>query len=59
MFGNNHSHDLVCALEDHVNARVAKELLHRVVFEIAVAAVKLQGLMANVKASLGGKQLGH
>ncbi len=57
--GDDHAHDLVGALEDHVHAAIAHILLNGVVFQVAVSAVYLQRLVAYLEALLGGEHLGH
>ena len=42
-----------------MNAAVPHVLLHGIVLEVAVAAVNLNGLIADVEAVFGGKQLCH
>lgn len=55
MLGNNHAHDFIRALQNHMHSAVSEILLDWIVFEIAIAAVDLQSLMTYVKAFLGGE----
>lgn len=45
MSGDEQPHDFIGPLKDHVDAGVPQVLLHRVVFEVAVATVQLQRLI--------------
>src|SRR5215212_195047 len=57
--GNDHPHDLIGALQDAVHPEVAQHALDRMVLEVAVAAVELQGLVGDLKTGVGGEALGH
>src|SRR6218665_2640945 len=56
---NDQAHDFVAAFQYLVHAGVAQQALDRVLADVAVAAVQLQRLVADGKADVGGKALGH
>src|SRR3546814_4346519 len=57
--GDDHPHDLVRAFQNLVHARVADVSFQREILQIAVAAVQLQRLVADVEAGIGGEPLRH
>src|SRR5882762_8274439 len=57
--GDDDAHDLVGAFEDLVDADVAQVALDGEILEVAVAAVELQRLVADLETGIGGKALGH
>src|SRR5689334_12587477 len=59
MFGNDEALDLARALADGAELGVAPELLGRVVLGVAVAAVYLDGLLADLDGDLRGVELRH
>ena len=52
-------HDLIGAFQDLVDSRIPHVLLYRVVFEVAVPSMQLQGTDANGKAGVSSKEFGH
>src|SRR4051812_6819506 len=57
--GDDDAHDLVGALQDRMDAKVAPEALDRVIHQIAVAAVELERPVDDGGAGVGGEALGH
>src|SRR5476649_325242 len=56
---NDHTHDLVGALEDLVHPKVAQVTLDGKVLQIAVATVQLQRVVHDVEADVGREAFGH
>src|SRR3954451_16982296 len=56
---DNHSHDLVCAFQDLVHAKVPHDLLDAIIGKIAVAAVKLKRLVGDLETYLRSEAFGH
>ena len=52
-------HDLVGSFKNLMNAQVTQEPLDRVVLQITVAAMHLQGIVDDVEALVGRELLGH
>src|SRR3546814_16386640 len=57
--GDDDAHDLVGAFQDLVHPQVPKVALDGVVLDVAVTAVKLQRLIADLEAGVGGEALGQ
>src|SRR6056297_1277862 len=53
--GNNQAHDFVGAFQNLVHPQVAQVALKRVFANVAITAVKLQGLVDHLKTGIGGE----
>src|SRR5947209_1531524 len=50
---NDHAHDLVGALEDLMHPQVAQIALDGKVFQVAIPAMQLQGVVHDIEADVG------
>src|SRR5690606_5950835 len=57
--GDDHSHDLVGAFQYLVYTCIAHPAFQWVIIQIAVSAMDLQRLVADIEAMVGGKAFGH